>query len=499
MLFRGLIPKVYCEPLNDKSMSGIKKNFAYNTFLTVSERLINLLLFPYCARILGVEKFGTVNYVQTVVQYFSFFAVMGIVTVGAREIAKQRDQQGLNECFSAMIVLTVVFTSMTLAVYMPLIFLVDKFANYEDLYLLGGLQIIFSSFCIEWFFRGTENFKYITIRSLGVRVLYVILVLCLVRESSDYKIFFALSVWMIVMNTIVNYWYARKFVKFTFSGLKPFKYLKSTLSLGMYSILTSMYTTVNVVYLGYVWGDVQVGLYTTAIKVYIIVLGFYSAFTGVMLPRMSSVIESHDVTMFNNLIEKSLELMYMMTLPMVFFLLVMAPEIIYILAGVDFMPAADLSRIVIPMLFVVGLAQVLSFQIIIPSGYDKLSFNAALIGAIIGVLFNFWLTTNFSALGTCVTVVITEIVVTSYYLYVVTSKKLYKFDALLLLRNLLYSIPYLFICILVKQFSDNPIVNLVLASVASMIYFMFSQLYLIKNEQFLMLMTQMGIIKSNRK
>ena len=41
-------------------MSSIKKNFAYNSFLSVSSHLINLILFPYCARVLGVERFGTV-------------------------------------------------------------------------------------------------------------------------------------------------------------------------------------------------------------------------------------------------------------------------------------------------------------------------------------------------------------------------------------------------------------------------------------------------------
>lgn len=477
-------------------MGSIRKNFAYNTFLTVSERFINLLLFPYCARILGVERFGTVSYVQTIAQYFGFFAIMGVITVGAREIAKQRDKAGLNECFSSMIMLSVIFTVLTLAVYFPLIFLVDKFENYKELYFLGGLQILFSSFSIEWFYRGIENFKYITIRSLIVKVVYVILVFIFVRSSSDYVSFWALTVLMVVVNAIVNFVYARKFVSFTLKGLHLDKYLKSTLSLGAYSILTSMYTTFNIAYLGYVWDDTQVGLYTTAIKMYIIILGIYSAFTGVMLPRMSSVVENKDSEQFENLISKSLELLYIISIPMVFFLFAMAPEIIYVLAGTEYMPAVLLSRIVVPMLFVVGFAQVLSFQIIIPKGFDSITFKASILGAVLGLLLNLWLTTQYSAVGTCITVAVTEIVVTAYYYYVVKKNKMVNFDGRCFLKYLIFSVPFLFICILTKMFVNNMVLGLVLASFGCIVYFVISQLYFIKNEQFLIMAGHLGYKKN---
>ena len=70
-------------------MASIKSNFIYNSFLMVSNYLINLILFPYCARVLGVERFGTINFAQNIIQYFLFIAMMGITHIGVREIAKQ--------------------------------------------------------------------------------------------------------------------------------------------------------------------------------------------------------------------------------------------------------------------------------------------------------------------------------------------------------------------------------------------------------------------------
>ena len=131
-------------------MSSIKKNFAYNSFLTVSSYLINLILFPYCARILGVERFGTINFTQNIVQYFLFIAAMGITHIGVREIAKQTNKNDLNQCYSSILSLNIFFTLFSLVIYVPLILFIDRLEVQKELFLIGGFQILFS--CFSTFF-----------------------------------------------------------------------------------------------------------------------------------------------------------------------------------------------------------------------------------------------------------------------------------------------------------------------------------------------------------
>ena len=52
--------------------------------------------------------------------------------------------------------------------------------------------------------------------------------------------------------------------------------------LGLYAIMTSMYLTFNVMYLGLVSDNVEVGYYTTSFKLYYVILGLFSAFTNVV-------------------------------------------------------------------------------------------------------------------------------------------------------------------------------------------------------------------------
>ena len=461
---------------------GVKKNFAYNSFLTVSNYVINLILFPFCTRVLGVERYGTVGFAQNIVQYFSFLAMMGITTIGVREIAKHSQGLDRDRCFSSLFLLNLLYTLVSLCCFVPLIFLVSRFSVEKELFVLGAFQVLCTTFCIEWFFKGIENFKYITIRNIIVKVIYLIAVFIFVRSSDDYVLFYLLTVGVTLVNALINFLYSRKFVRFSLRGVSLRPYIGSTLSLGAYSLLTSMYTTFNVIYLGFVQDDAQVGYYTAAIKVYTVILGFYSAFTGVMLPRMTAIQAGGDETGFNALINKSLNLLYSIALPAVALLMVLAPEVVTLLAGQAFTPAIRMSQIVIPMLFVVGLAQVVAFQILIPKGYDRVTLIASVIGAVVGVAFNILLVGKYGAVGTCWTVVFTEICVTAYYLVSAGRLRLFRFEWPVFLKHLACCVPYVLFGMLAKAMTDSVVLILIITAALSIPFFYISQVKIIKNE-----------------
>lgn len=464
-------------------MTSVKKNFAYSSFLTVSNYIINLIIFPYCARVLGVEKFGAINFTQNIVQYFLFIAMMGITHIGVREIAKQTTREGLNKCYSSMLALNSCYTFISLIIYIPLILLVKRFFETQTLFFLGGLQILFTQFTVEWFFRGIEDFQFITIRNIFVKVLYVVNVFIFVKNPDDYVIFFMLTVLMTIATALINFIYAQKKVRFSIRDVNIREYLKSTLSLGAYSILTSMYTTFNVAFLGFVYNDIQVGYYTTALKLYTIILGFYSAFTSVMLPRMTSLIGLGDDKTYQSFITKSFQLLLTITLPLTIILFILAPEIIMLLAGKQYIASIGMSRIVIPLLFVVGIAQILSFQVLLPKGYDKITLYASVIGATVGVISNLIFTVKFAAIGTCITIVITEISVTTFYLFITLRKRLISLNSKLFFKHLLLTIPYVPLCAIPQLlFSKSIILISIVSLLLCLIYFILSQIYILKND-----------------
>ena len=276
---------------------GLKKNVIYSGFLTTSLYIFQFITYPYVARVLGVTNIGICNYVQSIVNYFNLFAMLGISILGVREIAKSKDDpKTLNETFSKLFILNACFTFSVLLIYLILINCISQLSEYKQLLYIGASQILFNLFAVEWLFRGLEDFKYITIRTMVVRSLYVVCVFLFVHNSSDYYLYFLIYSGMVVANAVINWNYGRKFVKLSLqsiSGIK--KYIKPFIYLGSQLVLISVYTTFNTVYLGATCGDVQVGYYTTATKIENIILALYSSFTMVMMPRISAMMESNNL------------------------------------------------------------------------------------------------------------------------------------------------------------------------------------------------------------
>ena len=71
----------------------IKKNVLMNFILALSNFVFPLITFSYVARVLMPDGLGSVAFVQSVLSYFSYAAVLGIPAYGLRECAKIRDDK----------------------------------------------------------------------------------------------------------------------------------------------------------------------------------------------------------------------------------------------------------------------------------------------------------------------------------------------------------------------------------------------------------------------
>lgn len=270
---------------------SIKKNFAYKSALTLSSYLIAFITFPYVSRVLGVERIGLVNFVDNTVGYFLLFATMGVNVLGVREIAASKGRPGeRSRVFANVLGLNLRFTAIALAAYLCFVTATPKLSRQAGLFYIGTAKILCTPFVIEWFFTGTEDFRYITLRSLAVKSLYTVAVFAFVRARDDYKLYFIMTVGTVALNALVNSVHVRKLVRPKAAEYFSLRYLKQNCVLGTYSVMGSMYLTFNVMFLGLTSGNAQVGYYTTAFKVYMVVLGFFSAFTNVMIPRMSALL-----------------------------------------------------------------------------------------------------------------------------------------------------------------------------------------------------------------
>lgn len=455
------------------NQSSIKKNFAYKSALTISTYIMNFITFPYVSRVLGVDKIGLVSFVDNAVNYFLLFATMGVAILGVREIATVKEDRNKCNCvYSNILGMNILFTIITLIIYFAFIIFVADFNRYKELFYVGGAKILFTAFLVEWYFTGVENFRYITIRSLLIKLLYVIAVFFLIRTEDDYTLYFVLTVLVVVINAVINMVYIHKFVNLIKHELFSKKYIKQNLSLGIYSIMTSMYLTFNVMFLGFCSTNTEVGYYTTAFKLYSVILGFFTAFTNVMLPRMSSLLAEGEKERFQNLIDKSFEAMCTFSIPLILCSIIMAPQIIYILSGPGYEGAITPMRIIMPAVLFVGIAQVFALQILLPMKKDKVLFTASILGAFVSLLINIFAVPSMQSIGSAIVLVSAEIVVTLVYMVYTLWNKLAKFSIQAISKNIFYSLPSVLICYLCRYYIINSFFSVGLAICLSTLFWL---------------------------
>ena len=429
------------------SQPSIKKNFAYKSVLTLSTYLINFITFPYVARVLGVERIGLVNFVDNTVNYFLLFATMGVGLLGVREIAAVKDdKERRDQVYSNVLALNLLFTLVSLGIYLLCVVTIPKLCQYDELFYIGTAKILFTVFLVEWFFTGVENFRYITLRSILIKVLYIISVFLFVRDTSDYRLYFILTVGVVVLNALINQLYILEFVRVRWNNIQLFKYLKQNVTLGIYTLMTSMYLTFNVMYLGLVSNNTEVGYYTTAFKLYSVVLGFFTAFTNVMLPRMSSLLANGEKDRFQELVNRSFFMMATCCIPLILCSMILAPQIIYILSGPGYEGAILPMRIIMPAAFAVGMAQVLAIQVLMPMKKDKVLLVASIIGAVVSLLINLLVIPSLASAGSAIVLVCSEAVVTGTYVVYVLSHRLTWIPVGIIWKNVCYSLPVALVC-----------------------------------------------------
>lgn len=468
---------------------SIKKNFLYSCLLTAANYIFPFITYPYVSRVLGVTNIGICNFVDSIINYYVLFAMMGIGVVGIREIASNKnDREKLNQTFNSLFLLNFVTTSIMLIGLIASIYLVPKLYEHRELMWFGALKLVFNYLLINWFYQGMEEFRYITLRSVAIKTLYVVGVFVFVHEQADYPIYYFLLVMMTVLNAVVNIAYSRKFVKLKVSGISITKYLKPFLTYGLYTLLISMYTSFNVAYLGFAAGETQVGYYTTATKICGILMALYTAFTNVMLPRMSSLVSEGEIDGFKVLLRRSFNCLVAFAIPIVIYTVAFAPEIVALISGKGYEPAVTPMRIVMPLILIIGYEQILIMQTLMPLKQDKAILRNSMIAAIVGVLLNLALVSRLQCVGSALVWISSECTLFVLSQITVTKAIGLRFPGMDFVKHTSCNLPLLAMLLAVDLVTESVVLRLAIGFVIMMAYGYVMNVSILKNQEIIKLL-----------
>ena len=451
--------------------------------------LFPLITFPYACRVIEPEGIGQVNFFSSIIGYISLFTCLGIPMYAVREIARDRnDIVKMNRTAVEILLLHALLSLAGYLIVAVLCLTVPQIKVDIPLFLILSLTIFFTAIGCEWFYQGIEDFKYITIRGLIVKVVSVVLLFIFVKTKDDLIYYGAYTVIGILGGNIFNFFRLRKYIhkeNFVFSNLNISRHIKPVLQVFSFNVVTSVYLQLNPVLLGFLKGALAVGYFTAATKIMSVVMKLSSCLGVVMMPRTSNLIAEHKEEEFNKLIQKSYDFTIAISLPLTCGLLVAAPYIIKVLCGQEFIPATFASQIIAPIILMVGISNVMGIQVLYPKGKIKTVIHCCLIGAIVDLLLNVILIPFFSYDGTAIAYLGAEMA-TTVSMYIIAKKDLpirffKKCHIDYLLGSILMSVIVLTVPLL-GEFSSITILSLQII-IGTFVYFLY---LFVRNDAFVM-------------
>ena len=395
---------------------SVKANYLFNLINSASQLLFPLITFPYASRIMMADGIGQVNFFQSIISYISLFTCLGIPMYAIREVAKVRDNPEKMTRITVEILLLHAF--LTLLGYMAVAVIcltVTKVQTDIPLFLLLSATIFFTAIGCEWFYQGIEDFKYVAIRGLLVKLLSVVLLFLFVKTKEDILWYGAYTVLGVLGGNIFNFIRLRKYLHrdvIDFRALHPLRHLKPALHVFALNVVISIYLQLNNVLLGFMKDAEAVGYFTAATKIMMITMSISSSLGAVIMPRTSNLIAEGRMDEFRILIQKSYDFVLALAMPLTVGLIFTSPSIILLLSGEGFAPAVLTSQIVASDILMVGLSGVMGIQVLYPLGKINIVILCTLIGAAVNVFFNVLLIPRYGHNGTAVAYMLAEVAVT---------------------------------------------------------------------------------------
>lgn len=479
------------------------KNTIYKSMLSMVNIVVPLVIGPYIMRLLDVDLYGLYNRVFADFQMFLAFAGFGVYTLGVREISKIRnDKEKLSKLFTNLFVISFLSNILVLLIY--LVFSISTSSGLaRTLYLVMTIQIFANVFYVEFVNEALENYKFITIKSIIVKIIYFLAILLAVRNPGDIVIYAIVVSFTNFLNNIISFVYAKKRIKFDFSKIEIKKYIKPLIAVLIITNVELLYSQLDRVMLGKYVNDVSVTIYYTAYYLVSTLASIPYAIINVSIPRLSYLLKNEGKKVYEEKLNNSISSLLFIIVPMCLGVFVLSREAIILYAGKKYMAAiAPLMVACITRIFI-SLESVMNNLVMYPNDREDRILKVSLVCGISNLLINYLLVLFkiFSPITALATTGLVELMVfITHYIY--AKKKMNINVQVFSKKNITYiilSLLFIPISIVIRKLNLGFYVTMTLITIICVLLY-FIVLYIKKDNNLLFILDKFkGKLKVGRK
>ena len=341
------------------------KNTIYKSMLSFVNIVVPLLIGPYIVKLLDVELYGIYNTVFAEFQVFLVFASFGLYTYGVREISKIRDdKEKVSKLFSNLFVISIISNLLVCIIYFIYAFFTSNGVTLALYYVM------------------------MTIKTVIVKILYLIAILLFIRKSDDVVVYAVIVSFVVFINNIISFIYAKKHIKFDLKKVELKRYFVPLTTILIISNIDLLYSQLDRVVLGKFAGGVAVSIYYIPYYIVSTLAAIPYSIINVSIPRLSYIAANETKEGYEISLNKIISSLMFIIIPICMGVFALANEVIFIYAGEKYMACVSVLMISCIVRILLSIESVLTNLVMYPNNQEKKLLKFSLSCGILNLILN---------------------------------------------------------------------------------------------------------------
>lgn len=255
--------------------------------------ILPLLVIPILTRRIAIDDFGVYMYAVAFSAWLSIFVEYGFNISATREIASAPDGPLVASVVRGVQSAKLILAVATLPLLLAAIYLVPVFQGVSYWAVTAWLLGTLTALSPVYYFQGRETLRIVGLTELTCVALLLVTVYFFVESAEHFP---RLALIVILVRTVSllllshrMYSQTRTFEKKFFSFTSGVQHLRSGFHLFLFQAAVSLYTSFNVVLLGWFCTPAQVAIYASAERLMRAAIGFLGQFSNAIFPRLNAI------------------------------------------------------------------------------------------------------------------------------------------------------------------------------------------------------------------
>lgn len=368
--------------------TSLAKNAIYKVILNIFNLLVPLFVGPYIAGLLSPELYGIYNRVYAEFQIFFIIGAFGIYNYGVREISKVRqDEKKFSTIFTSLFVIGILSNFIVTIIYV-IYFIIRGTGIDKYIYLIMIIQMVSNMFYIEFVNEAVENYKFIALKTILIRVAYLVAIFGFVKKPTDVIIYSVIICMTVLLNNLASFFYLKRQYKFNFHNIQILCHIFPLIVNLIFVNVELLYSQLDKVLLGAVVSDIAVTEYTLPTTLAGMISTIPLSLITVTIPRLSKYIGEGDKENYIATLKSTCRVYMAMLIPMSFGVMALSQEIMWLYSQ-------DVYTYVFPVLIcaaisriIYGYQSIMTYLVMYVNGLEKQLTLMLLEGGIVNILLN---------------------------------------------------------------------------------------------------------------